>query len=780
MENRIVKTGFNAEKTRKVFSFSSDASGHLKNLLFGLVAVICIMIFSSGISFGMSNPSAVYCTEMGYNYEVKTNGDGEQEGVCIVSNNAKFNAWDFFNGKTGQEFSYCAKQGYDIKTVKTGNSYSLEHAVCVPKNKEFTTTTSNFVDEYNIISMTEMMSLDEKISRPNFKPDLTKAKEIKDNSLSVSSLKIGTNDDDYYDWRTHNNEDWMSPVKDQASCGSCWAFSANGAVEAKYNINQDNSLLNPDLAEQYLVSSCCNYCGDCGGGNEILALDYIKEDGISDESCFPYTASNSNCNGRCSDWNTRLWNLSGGNYGVYWYGFPNDELKNWTRDYGPLPIAMDFGDGDGFDGDNIYRCNEDGDLNHAVVLTGYNDTGNDTTSYWIIKNSWGSTWNGDGYFKVGFNECNVTDYVNYVDTVNPPNLKPSIVLNSPSNNHTENSNKTTFNFTVYNQISENSTCNLIIDGTVESSTNAVNATPTTMTHNLPDGTYSWNIECWENGLGIANSSETRILNVNILTYYISDCSVLNKAGATYHLTGNILNSNTDRCIEITANNVNLYCQNHIIDGTDTTTTTHGIYSNNNDTLVHNCTIRDWTHGIKYYNANSGHILNNKIYSNTGKGIFLGKSSHNKIAYNEIYDNEYGLRLEASSNNNNINDNTITLNDNGLSITPSCDNPNLIYNNYFSGNTINAEDGGDTFWNTGTIQPGPNIVGGQNISGNYFSDYNGTDNNGDGFGDTPYNITGTGNNQDNYPLMVIPEVPTIFLSIGLMFLSMLRIKNKFGE
>ncbi|MCK5176480.1 MAG: hypothetical protein KAQ92_02025, partial [Candidatus Aenigmarchaeota archaeon] len=72
------------------------------------------------------------------------------------------------------------------------------------------------------------------------------------------------------------------------------------------------------------------------------------------------------------------------------------------------------------------------------------------------------------------------------------------------------------------------------------------------------------------------------------------------------------------------------------------------------------------------------------------------------------------------------------------------------------------------WNT-TNQSGTNIIGGLNIGGNYFSDYNYTDTNGDGFGEIPYNISG-GSNTDYLPL-AIPEVPTIFLSIGMMFLAL---------
>jgi hypothetical protein len=67
--------------------------------------------------------------------------------------------------------------------------------------------------------------------------------------------------------------------------------------------------------------------------------------------------------------------------------------------------------GDYWDGD-IYRCTDDESVNHGVVIVGYNDAGG-SGGYWIVKNSWGSGWNGDGYFKVGYGECAVEQYAVY-------------------------------------------------------------------------------------------------------------------------------------------------------------------------------------------------------------------------------------------------------------------------------------------------------------------------------------------------------------------------------
>ena len=94
-----------------------------------------------------------------------------------------------------------------------------------------------------------------------------------------------------YDWRNWNGINYITPVRDQAICGSCWAYSAIGAIEATYNV-QETILHNIDLSEQNLVSEC-GCPGDCKGGFPHKAFNFIKNNGVVDEQCMPYQSQNS-------------------------------------------------------------------------------------------------------------------------------------------------------------------------------------------------------------------------------------------------------------------------------------------------------------------------------------------------------------------------------------------------------------------------------------------------------------------------------------------------------
>ncbi|MBL7201096.1 MAG: PKD domain-containing protein [Anaerolineae bacterium] len=245
-----------------------------------------------------------------------------------------------------------------------------------------------------------------------------------------------------FDWRSYQGSDWMTPVKDQAQCGSCWSFAAVGAAEAAINIASSDAGLDRDLSEQYMVSDC-SPSGTCCGGSKSGALVYIRDSGIPDETCMPYADGSSGydgstcscpstcgsgctyntggncsdkaCSDRCGDWESRLQYINSTGR----VSSDPQTMKQALVDIGPLAVSMGMGPSYGgyFDGD-IYRCTTDEGTNHAVVIVGYDDAG----GYWWVRNSWGSGWNGDGYFQLGYGECSVEEYPYYADASVVPAL----------------------------------------------------------------------------------------------------------------------------------------------------------------------------------------------------------------------------------------------------------------------------------------------------------------------------------------------------------------------
>jgi hypothetical protein len=377
---------------------------------------------------GMANPAAVYCRELGYEYRLVNTAQGQQ-GKCIFPGGSQCDEWEFLQGKCGQSYSYCARQGYGLITKTDGkNPFSREYSVCVRGQEK-------------IGAATELLGLSEEATRGS----LPVGQGLSTPEEGVTTVGAPPS----LDWRNYDGGDWMTPVKNQGSCGSCWAFSTVGVVETIYNIGTGNPDLDLNLSEEYLVADCLSG-NSCCGGWMATALTFVRDNGIPDEACLPYVdlssctcgggscdsnceyigsgiCSDAKCSDRCSDWQDRLLTID--TLG----SVSPSQIKQTIVDTGPLSVAMGIGSGYGgwFDGD-IYRCTDDSGINHGVIIAGYDDAG----GYWIVKNSWGSGWNGNGYFKVGYGECAIEQHAVYADVAtvgdSDGDTVPDTVDNCPS------------------------------------------------------------------------------------------------------------------------------------------------------------------------------------------------------------------------------------------------------------------------------------------------------------------------------------------------------------
>jgi len=222
-----------------------------------------------------------------------------------------------------------------------------------------------------------------------------------------------------FDWRDMDGKNWVTPVKSQGSCGSCWAFSAIAVVESAARIYADNPDLSIDLSEQHLVSDCCN-AGSCSGGWPDWALDYVRDTGVPTEDCSSYNARDSGCN-PCSGWADRALKIED-----YVYVQPTKEdFKAALQQYGPMSVVLTVPSDWYYYRTGVYSPTQSRDggvgwANHAVVLVGWDDS----DDCWIIKNSWGQGWGENGYARVKYGDLEQYNHAYAVTGIITDNERP--------------------------------------------------------------------------------------------------------------------------------------------------------------------------------------------------------------------------------------------------------------------------------------------------------------------------------------------------------------------
>jgi putative hemolysin len=440
---------------------------------------------------GHNNVAALYCLTLGYQTAVVRTGPGNSEqGICEFPDNTSCPEWEFYAGTCGAEWSLCAQRGLEQRNKTDGqDTYASSYTACVVDGVE--------------VNVSDLLGFPDRFDTPIEPIEVPSSSQARA-PLAPNPLPAA------FSWRNEGGQDWMTSVKDQSQCGSCWAFSAVGSVEAAFNIQRNDPDFNLDLSEELLNGGSA---GSCCGGSLSQALGIIKNTGIPDEACLPYDVSyyttggcdcfgNPPCNASCTGLPTECSHLLPGDACTDiasrrttiadYHSVPNDidTIKAALIDEGPLSVCYAH-QGLFNVADDVYECPYGwcrGDMgttgipcsaaddpvcpsgtsckqittNHCVVLAGYDDS----SQSWLIKNSWGIGFQNHGYFHVRYGNCKIQNNVYSVEAGDTPNRAPTADADGP-----------------YQQECQGNTTAVQVDGTGSSD---------------PDGdplTYAWTSTC---------------------------------------------------------------------------------------------------------------------------------------------------------------------------------------------------------------------------------------------------------------------------------------------
>jgi len=478
----------------------------------------------------------------------------------------------------------------------------------------------------------------------------------KQNFEKTNNKQSGYNLPPSFSWRDVDGINFVTPIRNQAPFSSCESFAIAAAIESMIQIKVSHSF-NCDLSEAHLWFNSEPSLE--WGSYPDINLIYLRDHGIPDESCWPYPSEKKLYppNSTCECWKDRTVKITD------WEFLPHDQIsiKNALLEYGPIPtyifLYQDFMLYSG----GIYRHRWGKPIApHMVTIVGYNDD----PGYWIVKNSWGTKWGENGWFRIEYGQNSIESYsivikdvygkfpITYVDddnTVGPwygTKENPYMTIQDGIDNSY--SGYTIFvNNGIYNE-------NIVINKTL-----------------YLKGEDKHNTIIDGNGL-------FNVVNITAKNVELS-CFTIQNSGTGLYEAGVVVTS------KYLMQNSNASIYDNIIQDNEVGVRIYTGCSN----VIKNNFIQNNTFGIYLMMTIINHIENNVIQKNKQNGIQTEWACQTTILGNNITDNkDNGIYLQGSSNDNIIkNCNIIKNNSVGIKLVYS--DKNLISGNNFIDNQKHA-------------------------------------------------------------------------------------------
>ena len=208
-----------------------------------------------------------------------------------------------------------------------------------------------------------------------------------------------------YSWRDVNGKNFVTPVRNQQTCASCFVFAPVAALEARLLRTYNRPGADIDLSEQIPLS--CAGAGDCAaGGYASTASTYLKTTGTAKETCYPYTNTDGSCDAACANWQLSPYKATNWSYANQTFPATTAMLKTAVLTKGPVVARMVvFSDLYDYTGGVYSKVSGENKGGHFVLVVGWDDA----TSAFLVKNSWGTNWGESGYFWIAYSQLASSD-----------------------------------------------------------------------------------------------------------------------------------------------------------------------------------------------------------------------------------------------------------------------------------------------------------------------------------------------------------------------------------